>query len=778
MAHNPQFEGSWDPSTGAFPIVPNGVSCAYYLVTEPGRINNISYAEGDWLIYLEEEGHPAGTGSWYRTSGGIIQLATTTQNFALVTADIVDFSAATQAAILVDNTTIVKDPTTGVLHVIAGTGSSSPPITNVIEEEDPTYVAPHHHVGADIDDFVHAVRESLGPTAANTPFFSNTALSNAVVFTFNNTLDTVSADVKIDNSTIVKNKYGQLVAGKPQPMAISDILGLDEYLDNYYSNNADPTQWVLEATAPTNGTWSPPGAHDFTGVKFGDALYLVNVDIATIEAELHAAYQGTIPFPPPALSPSIIPVLDPSITFFEAYQAGTGNVIGVTLNRLPPTLPTAPFFKGLAAAPAGTLTAFIDTMSAGAIHPLDPSIDQTGITAGALVITEDVDSYLSEPAFHDIFKSIRAKIAPDVPLTAGHHSYYLQELLPGTGSLNSGTVTVDIDIPAVTMHIASSTQFSPTPASHYISGVLALDPTIEYTLAPITAQGVVGYTYGQYVVNVSGQNTLIDTAGDLPAASVPIAPDYAHGHYGDAITAPFNFHIQDTYNESAALNIAPYNSAGTLGPVLVFPLGRVDGTIETNRVYSGDPTTTYPTDHGTTWDSSQSLVGSTYHGELQKLNQKYQWPIGNYPNGPNYSSAAGIVVSGQTGSWRWVTLQLATGVIGNVAFTLSFLDGNTSSWTCNPYTRQTDGILIYAKLGDSGWVDCNSPYRGIGTSDTNGAAAMDASGHEGYETTASVKRVTLGPSIANTSPGNLYVRVALPLGSTKQFSDIVVSDWA
>ena len=780
----PVFEGSWNPSTGAFPIVPSNISSAYYLVTGPGKVGGFDFGEGDWLLYLEEEGSAPNTGSWYRTSGGIIQLATTTQPISLTAADISDFAAAANAAVIIDGTTIVKDPQSGALHVIVGPASG---VTNIIEEEDETYVPPHDHVSTDITDFVSAVRAALGPTAANIPFFSNTLVSNAVVFTFNTTLNAVTADVKIDNSTIVKNKYGQLVAGKPQPMSITDILGLSDYLNNYVTTQLLTPLSALGASSPTLGAWQPAGKHNFSGTQIGDAFYLLNVDIVSLQnaiTGLTASVDalGLTVMMPPALGSSIIPVLDPSVIFYEAYQSGTANVIGVTFDTTPSTLPTAPFFKGLNAAPSGTLVALIDGANAGQIT-LDPPTNQTGQKAGALVITQDQDSYLEFPAFRNLFKSIQVQIAPDVPLRAGVHGYQLQETLAGSVPTKSGALTVNVDIPATVMAIANYS-LAAVP-QHYISGVPTLDPTLLYTLN-LTADGVVGFTYGKYVANIVGHDTLIDHSGDVPASPIPPAPSPPNT-YSSASIAPFTFHILDEYNEQTALALTPYNSHGDPGPTVIYNMGRIDTTIEDNRVYSGDPTQLYPIDAGGVWDPSKSLVGTTYFGELQKLNQNYQWPVGHYPlnGGPDYTGATGVVVLGapvsspsSSNAWRWVTLQLGTNVQGFVAFTLTFTGGNTAAWTCNPYTLRTNNILIYAKLGTSGWVDCNSPYRGIGTADINGAFAMDASGH-GYETTASIKRVTLGPSIANSAPaGKLLVRVAIPAGSGMQFSDVVASDWA
>lgn len=138
--------------------------------------------------------------------------------------DIVDFVPAVNAAIEIDGITIVRDPDSGALVSIA-----PGPIT-VEPESDPSYVAPHTHEAEDVTDFNASARAALSPGETNNHFFINTAVSNAVVFTYNKTLFTVSADVKIDNVSIIKNKYGQLTAVQ-QVVTIDDIEGLDEYID-------------------------------------------------------------------------------------------------------------------------------------------------------------------------------------------------------------------------------------------------------------------------------------------------------------------------------------------------------------------------------------------------------------------------------------------------------------------------------------------------------------------------------------------------------------------
>jgi len=293
--------------------------------------------------------------------------------------------------------------------------------------------------------------------------------------------------------------------------------------------------------------------------------------------------------------------------------------------------------------------------------------------------------------------------------------------------------------------------------------------------------GVVGFTYGKKIAHIVGKNTNISNEGCVGAGSVPAAPDYANGIFGNADTANFSFQLLDTYNEAATVTITPLNCLAEPGSSRDIVFGRIDAnTVETARVFSGDASKKYPVIEtvagcGAAWDVYESLAGAEYGGELQKINSVYRWPSGNYVafGGPNYTSLSGITVEDQTGEWRWVTLKLASGISYKRSFRITFTGGNTSTWTADPFTKVTDGIMIYAKLDSSGWVDCNKPYVGYGAADTDGAAAMDAS-----DSSATVKRITLGTSSINNIVGDLYLRIALPSLSTKQFGDPIISDWA
>lgn len=636
---------------------------------------------------------------------------------------------------------------------------------------DPDYVAPHTHPSADITDFQASTRAALGPGADNKPFFINTAITNAVVFAYDNNLKTVSADVKIDNNTIVKNKYGQIAAVKQLVLA-EDIAGLPELIESYV---VDAELQVLRATAPNGDTWVPSGYHNFVNVTIGDALYELNKDSKHLY-ELEGKFESILPPPPAYISSATILDIDPEVEHISVLEAGTGNSIMLAINSMPYTSPTDRLYKG--STNSGFLTALIDGENKGRLDPLDPDFSQQGAINGALIITEDVDAYVDELVFHGLYRSIRAKIAPTDPLDTGKHLYQLQHTIPGVGDYYSSILEVCTDTPATTMSI-NPTGFDSIPAIRYISGVPSLDPDHEIILSSTIVKGVVGYSYGTKVAALSGEPALQE-AIDIPAAAIPPAPDYLDGQYGDAVIAPTTFYLQNTYIEDISVTLTPYNNIGTAGTARTFHLGRIDPTTEVERVYSGDPTTLYPTTGGTVWDSSLSLLVERF-GELQKLNSVYRWPTGNYTissdylisEGPDYTDAPGVAVDGVPGTWRWVTFKLPEIVVNKVAYTIQFNGGNTADWVADPFTRVTEDILIYTKIGPSGWVNANAPYPGAGVADTNGAPAMDAS-----RSTAISKRVTYGPSTINSTPGNIYVRIGLPLNSSKQFSGITVSEWA
>jgi len=71
----------------------------------------------------------------------------------------------------------------------------------------------------------------------------------------------------------------------------------------------------------------------------------------------------------------------------------------------------------------------------------------------------------------------------------------------------------------------------------------------------------------------------------------------------------------------------------------------------------------------------------------------------------------------------------------------------------------------------TGWIDCNSPYPGVGTPGSTVTRHKDPAMVAGSnETTATSKKITFGPVVYS---GKLYIRIGLPAGN-KKFSTITV----
>ncbi|NDB86567.1 MAG: hypothetical protein EB127_28300, partial [Alphaproteobacteria bacterium] len=197
------------------------------------------------------------------------------------------------------------------------------------------------------------------------------------------------------------------------------------------------------------------------------------------------------------------------------------------------------------------------------------------------------------------------------------------------------------------------------------------------------------------------------------------------------------------------------SSSGTTG-TLTSNAHRVDTVSnESGRLTSGG-TVSYPSSgYGSSYDSSQSLVG-TYIGELQLRNGIYVYPSVNYTpvGGPDYSSASSV---------RWATFNIGT-FTANSAFTLNFIgsSGISSSYGVS-------NLLVEIKIdGASYWVNGDLNYSGVGnpgsTSDGDGAVVFASS-------SATARRITFGTA---TYTGNIIVRIGFT-GTGLQFTSVTAT---
>ena len=170
-----QYFGTWAPSNGFLPIITDTeIQFAAYYVVEPGSFNGVQYALGDWLIYIDGESED----NWYRSSGGIVSFN-------------------------VSNSSMSPPPGTYTKLILGQNG-------NIVEASSlsASDVPAHKHQMSDVEQssFNPAVYAAVKAILAN-------SIGNLVEFKFDDKLKKVTADVKIDELSILKNQAGQLYAG-------------------------------------------------------------------------------------------------------------------------------------------------------------------------------------------------------------------------------------------------------------------------------------------------------------------------------------------------------------------------------------------------------------------------------------------------------------------------------------------------------------------------------------------------------------------------------------
>jgi hypothetical protein len=230
--------------------------------------------------------------------------------------------------------------------------------------------------------------------------------------------------------------------------------------------------------------------------------------------------------------------------------------------------------------------------------------------------------------------------------------------------------------------------------------------------------------------------------------------------------------LPNTYTEIVTVSAVALNSMQVAGPPSSSsaPI-RIDVVSNENRVRSGISLS--PAAFGGTYDSALNISSVTTDEELQLLDGSYQWPTGDYTGnlpiaGPNYSS-----VPTPTDGYRWATLQ-PIGLSNANGFVLT-INGAQNWISSDSYT--TVGVRIYARVMQNGapvisWIDCNSPYPGVGTPGSISTRQLDPAMVAGdINTNATSKRVTFGPVVRS---GLLYIRIGFtPIGGQK-FASISV----
>lgn len=401
---------------------------------------------------------------------------------------------------------------------------------------------------------------------------------------------------------------------------------------------------------------------------------------------------------------------------------------------------------------SGTLTALIDGGSIGT--RVLTSGDDTG-TYGGLQIVADADYYVGQSGKQGFWNALLARI---------NVQSAIDDDLPHTASMShtlTGAATAAyfyVDNPQTPGPL-----FGDVVASGltYVSGVPAFVGGVSGSAITFTATASFGFTWRFYNNTrvFAGSGTGI-TSTNCPLPNAPLAGSVLSGSWSAAVSA-------GSTSENAAYTITAYNSkGGTAALSLSNTHYRLDSTLDTaNRVTSG--VGQYPSSgYGMTFDASATLSGSG-NEELQMLNGQYRYPTGNYTGslpvaGPNYSA----VPTGTYSNMRWVTLNLGS-VSAASNLTLTFTNSSNFSGGGTPMTNFALYVRVNGASPTVGWVDGNVAYPGVGSPTNNGDAALVVA-----SSTSTVKLVTFG---TNTKTGTVYVRVGIPSGDNKRFTNITMT---
>ena len=444
-----------------------------------------------------------------------------------------------------------------------------------------------------------------------------------------------------------------------------------------------------------------------------------------------------LPARPDALSTKSLSIANT----YSARQAGTGILHSRVIdNQRPSSAVVANFSDGV----DGTLTALVDGADVGSVVLTEE--DNSGTYQG-LTITDNSDPYEGQFGKADFWKQLSARVQSPTPLDLdSEHSYGLSHSLTGTATpINFWT-----DNPS-TASVVDLSQTIISASPKFISGVPSLQASDTISLSFGLDNAVKKHYHSSRVARVTSVQT-----SDVNVAP-PVTPPSENSRMDfSSVNVTVNNNV---YAENISVSTTGYNSKAQAGPTSSVTTGARVDTKSNELLRKESGTGKFPSTFGLPFNSEESLK-TVYVNELQLIDGRYQIPAGNYTGnqpvaGPDYSSGMGS----QT---RWVTFQ-PTSLNNNLAFTLT-LNSTQGSWS----GIETSGLEIYAMVsGQTGWVDCNKAYPGVGIPSNDGDAAMVFA-----DSTSTVKRVTLG----QVRSGDLYIRIGFPVGSNKKFSSVSISN--
>ena len=249
--------GTWSPLTSILPNVEEDLDYKFFYVTESGSVPglDIEFKVGDWLVYIKENNQK----NWYKTSGGAIMVDVSNNGHMI--------DPGFYTKIQLDNSGHIVD-------------------AGYIKADDlPKHT---HSIDSITGDWESKIRDYVKRLFN----FGEVNNLNTVSFKYDEETQTISANVNIDEDTIIRNEWGEISLGNGTAgqspnngssqgftgkIKIEQVTNLSNRLANI-ENNLKDNSIICRSNSALEEKPIEGGGGKYLSVKFDNHSLVLNSD--------------------------------------------------------------------------------------------------------------------------------------------------------------------------------------------------------------------------------------------------------------------------------------------------------------------------------------------------------------------------------------------------------------------------------------------------------------------------------------------------------------------
>ena len=381
----------------------------------------------------------------------------------------------------------------------------------------------------------------------------------------------------------------------------------------------------------------------------------------------------------------------------------------------------------------------------------------------SLEILSDQDFHLGAAGKEGFWFALNAEVSQQ---NAPDESSFELKISHSLGSSEKSTqVSGEIGVPIRSSSTSINSNYNITLNTRQMDGIDIATTSSVFKIEDLEVDGVIGSFYGNNLASatLNGHGSSSFTKNDIETLDGAVSS--GPPKYSERVGfADKNISIYNNNNNLSIYSVTSKDYRGvsvTSQNFSITPNVFLDSSnTPSSRVKSGSGGS-FPSagSYGASYDNSLSLKSSG-NEELQFSRSYFQFPSQDFSvylsNTENYST--GVAVGLQNG-YRWATFDM-----GNISKkTVTFNITGAQNFTAD-VSKVISDVQIYIKVeGQTGWLNANSPYPGVGNPVNDGDSAL-----VGSASSATTRAVTFGT--VNTS-GKLYIRIGLT-NSNKKFQNI------